>query len=385
MRVMHLVKTSVGAHWVLSQIEVLVRQGVEVHVVLVDDGPMRVSYEAAGAVVHLMPSDVKNIGLWRLPAALIRFRRLVTSIAPDLIHSHFVGTTLFMRLSLRRFSNIPRIFQVPGPLHLESFFPRIVELSTATPLDYWIATCRYTADLYSSHGVPSDRIFLSYYGKNVRSFIRPQKAAMTRIELNISPQQKIIGMVSYMYPPRRWLGHVTGIKGHEDLIEAIKILRDEGRDVVALFVGGRWGDAVWYEQQVREYGAERLGRAAQFLGTRNDVPALYEVLDVAVHPSHSENVGGAAESLLLGVPTVTTRVGGFTDVVIDGVTGFLASPKNPHSLAAAIAKMLDNPNQAKQMAKEGRQLCADLFDAERTGREVVNIYHNVLRHRAELV
>ncbi len=383
MKVVHLIKTGVGAHWALRQIEVLIGQGIEVHVVVSEDGPMLGKYEAIGASVHHLPIDVARLRPWNLIGAVQRFIRLIEDIDPDLIHSHFVGTTLFMRLALRRRRDIPRLFQVPGPLHLEKSLPRWVELASADQADYWIASCRLTRDLYRTFGILPDRLFLSYYGTSLGHIRLPGRRDQTRAELNLAPSTRAIGLIAFMYPPRRWLGQKVGLKGHEDLINALKILSDAGRDVVGVFVGGAWGKGGWYEDRVRAYGARCLGARALFLGTRTDIPALYEALDVAVHPSHSENVGGAVESLLLSVPTVTTSIGGFPDVVIDGETGYLSPPKDPTALACAIARMLDAPERAAALAKAGQALCENLFDVERTGREMEEIYRMVIsRHQA---
>lgn len=379
MRVMHLIKTGVGATWALRQIEILIKEGLQVHVVLSEDGPMLSNYEAAGAVVHLLPIDIARINPWNLPIALYRFASLVARVRPDLIHSHFVGTTLFMRMALRHRPDIPRLFQVPGPLHLEKFFPRRVELALSNKADYWIATCKLTGKIYQKFGVSENRLFLSYYGTTLDRLARPGHRDKTRASLELPKDSKVVGMVAFMYPPRRWLGQKSGLKGHEDLIDALKILRDQGRDVVGVFVGGAWANADWYANRVREYGAMKLGEKALFLGTRNDIAHLYEVMDIAVHPSHSENVGGAVESLLLGVPTVASSVGGFPDVVIDGETGFLAPPMDASALAISIGRMLDDPSRSLSMAKAGQELCQNLFDVNRTGIEIADIYRKVIQ------
>ena len=80
---------------------------------------------------------------------------------------------------------------------------------------------------------------------------------------------------------------------------------------------------------MREYARRKCGEAVVCLGTRGDIADLYADLDLVIHPSHSENVGGAVESLLLARPTITTNIGGFPDLIKDGVTGYLVPPKKP--------------------------------------------------------
>jgi glycosyltransferase involved in cell wall biosynthesis len=285
-----------------------------------------------------------------------------------------------MRLALGRHHSIPRIFQVPGPLHLEQPFFRVAEISTASAADYWIGSCRWTCARYHQSGIAPARVFLSYYGTDLDKFDRSCKGKL-RQELGVNDETKLIGMVAYMYPPRRYLGQRRGIKGHEDLIEAIAICLRKEPAIVGVFIGGAWNGAVAYEQRVRAFGRARCGNRAVFLGARDDAAQLYPDLDVAVHPSYSENVGGAVESLLQEVPTIATNVGGLPDIVIDGETGWLVPPRSPERLAEAILESLYNPGKSAEYAAKGRQLARQLFDVRITAQQVLDIYHAILSKR----
>ncbi len=111
-----------------------------------------------------------------------------------------------------------------------------------------------------------------------------------------------------------------------------------------------------------------------FLGPRDDVPSIYADLDLAVHPSLSENVGGAVESLLAACPTVASNVGGLPDLVQDGVTGWLVPPRRPDLLAESMLDALAHPEEARRRADRGRELARVMFDVNRTGREIAAIY-----------
>lgn len=372
MRALHLLKTAVGAAWALRQMRQLVELGVEVHVAL-PDGPLIPQYRAAGIAVHLDQFDLPLRRPQSWPGVFARLRALADSVQPDVIHSHFVGTTLTMRLALGRSHPVPRLFQVPGPLHLEHPFFRRAEIASAGPPDSWVGSCRWTCDRYLRSGIAPGRVFLSYYGLDTDSFV-PAASGALRAELGLTPEQRIVGMVAYMYAPKRYLGQSRGLKGHEDLIDALALVRQQRPEVIGVFVGGAWNNATAYEQRVRAYAQERLGGAAVFLGTRHDVAALYADFDVVAHPSHSENVGGAAESLLLAVPTVSTNVGGFPDVVIPGETGWLVPPRSPSHLAAAISAALSDPAHARELAARGQRHVRHLFDVQRTAREIHDIY-----------
>ena len=379
MRALHLIKIGFGATWVERQISALVRQGVEIHVA-VPDGPMVPRYRAAGATVHVGDVGISPRHPRQTARVLAHVRRLVDQVAPDLVHSHFVSTTLAMRLALGRRHRVPRVFQVPGPLHLENAVTRNGEILSAGAADYWIGSCEWTCERYRRNGIDATRIFHSVYGVDIERF-QPTGKRSVRFEHGLSPDTKLVGMVAFMYAPRWWLGQRTGLKGHEDLIDAVAIVRRR-LDVAGVFVGGAWAGATGYEARVRAYGRERLGPAAIFLGTRHDVPDLYEEMDVVVHPSHSENLGGASESMLLGRPTIATSVGGLPDLVKDGETGWLVPPHAPQQMADAIFDSLARPAEAARRAAAGRVLCRQLMDVRRTGAEIATIYRQILERDA---
>jgi len=381
MRVLHLLKTARGASWALRQVAELRRAGIDIVVALPSaTAGLAPRYAELGATVVPVDLDFTTKHPWRLAQALRRCRRLVTCARPDVIHSHFVSTTLVARLALGRRHPTPRLFQVPGPLHLEHAPFRTLDLATAGPRDAWIASCRWTREEYLRRGVPSDRVFLSYYGADLAG-IRSGTRGVLRRELGLDPHTPLVGMVAYLYPPKWFLGQRRGIKGHEDFIDAFAEVARVRPEVRAVVVGGAWTGATRYERRLRAYARRRCGTAILFTGNRSDVPDVYADLDVAVHPSLSENCGGAVESLAAACPTIGTAVGGLPDVVRPGQTGWLVPPHAPLHLAAAMLEALAGPTLARGRARAGRALVDRLFDPAHTGRDIVAIYERVLRDR----
>ena len=107
---------------------------------------------------------------------------------------------------------------------------------------------------------------------------------------------------------------------------------------------------------------------------------IYRELDVAVHPSHSENLGGAAESLAAGVPTISTNVGGFPDIVINDQTGYTVNPKSPKELGDAIIKTINSHEESHRMAFAGRDFVREMLDIKRTSENILEIYNNILSY-----
>lgn len=375
--VLHLLKTSVGATWALRQMRELVGLGVAVHAAM-PPGPLVPRYQAAGVTVHHVQLDLPVRRPWRIPATLEAMRRLVSRIKPDVIHSHFVGTTLTMRIALGKRNPTPRVFQVPGPVHLEHSFYRRLDIALAGASDSWMASCRWTGDCYRGCGVSPERVFLSYYGVDLDDFA-PREPGKLRRELNIDGTTPLVGMVAHIYAPRRYVGETRGSKGYEDLIDAVSISARKWPRLRCVIIGGPWKGAEGYANRLRQYAERTCGDRITFLGGRSDVADLYPDLDVAAHPSHTENLGGAAESLVLGVPTIATNVGGFPDIVRPGETGWLVPPRDPPALAAAIDQALADPAAARAMARRGQALARQILDIRSCARDVLDAYERILK------
>ncbi len=377
MKILQVVKTNRGAQWAFNQAIHLKELGVEVVTVLPDsDDGYAAKYKENGMQVVVGNWSLPVTNPWKFFSRKKAITKVVKEISPDIIHLHFVTNVLMCRLALRK-DKTPRVFQVPGPLHLENKITSFVERKTATKSDYWAGACKWTCNEYVKKGIAPNRVFLAYYGV-------PQKSSEQEVhrilhtEFNIPDDKKIVAMVSYFYKPKKLLGQKRGLKGHEDFIDAMKMVMEKHPNVIPVIIGNAWDGAEQYEQEVKEYAKKQLGNRIVFTGYRNDVYRLYPEIDIVVHPSHSENLGGAAESLMLAVPTISSDVGGFPDIVIPGETGCLVKSKNPDDLAEKIEWAVDNNNELKEMAQRGQVLVNDLLDLRNTAKQVFNVYSQIL-------
>lgn len=366
MKSLHLVKISTGATWAFRVMRDLVQMGEDVHVAMPVDGILVQQYKDAGIVIHELNYSMKNA--W---GTMKQIRKVIEAVKPDIVHSHFVLTTLLMRLALRNFK-VARVFEVPGPLHLEHFIYRNADLWTAQKKkDFWIPTCKWSLAKYKKCGIDDNRLFLTYYGGDLVD--KEYQKGLLRSELGLSEKEIIVGMVAYIYAPKKYLGERRGLKGHEDLIDAVALIQNKYPNLHLVFIGGPWVGAEIYEQEVIAYGKKKV-RNVHFLGTRRNVPDLYQDFDMVVHPSHSENLGGAAESLMLAVPTIASNVGGFPDIVIPGQTGYLTNPSDPVSIADAIETVIANPNEARRLAEYGKTYLRDQLNAKKTSKDIYDFY-----------
>jgi glycosyltransferase involved in cell wall biosynthesis len=80
------------------------------------------------------------------------------------------------------------------------------------------------------------------------------------------------------------------------------------------------------------------------------VPSIYEGMPLVI-----------LEAMEAGVPVVASRVSGIPEVVEDGVTGWLVPPEDPEALAAALAEVLEHPDEARKRGEAGRRRVDERF------------------------
>ena len=172
-----------------------------------------------------------------------------------------------------------------------------------------------------------------------------------RGELDIAPGQPVVGTVGFLREP----------KGMDNLVRATAALA-RSLPTVKVLVAGEGPDRQMLERLIDELGVRDN---VMLLGLRRDVPDVLAALDVAVCPSDSEGSPlSVMEYMDAGLPVVGTRVGGVPDLIDEGVEGLLVPRRDPEALAAALAKLLQDPATARAMGERGRARRAREFDID---------------------
>ena len=162
-------------------------------------------------------------------------------------------------------------------------------------------------------------------------------------------------------------------KGGATLLQAFRMLP---RGTAELHLVTR--SHIAHEEGVRVYHAMQPNTP--------ELVALYQSADVFVLPSEAEAFGiAAAEAAAAGLPGIVTAVGGLTDIVIDGKTGFLVPPGDAAALAARLQCMLEEPQRRREMGHAARYHAEIHFDAQRNAAHVVACLHNAVERHAEIV
>ncbi len=129
---------------------------------------------------------------------------------------------------------------------------------------------------------------------------------------------------------------------------------------------------------------EAAGLSGRILlpGHASDIAPALLASDIYIQSSVREGLSNALlAAMAAGLPCVATDVGGTREAVAEGETGLLVPANDPPAIAAALRRLIDRPDEARRMGKEGRRKVLRDFTAERELRETVEWIEELLRRR----
>ena len=208
-------------------------------------------------------------------------------------------------------------------------------------------------------------------------------------DYKVIPNGVDLSRFSRAVPVARWqdgrrnilfVGRFEPRKGVLDLLKAYRLLRRTGCDCRLLLVGG--GPQ---EREARRYVMTRKLGDVEFLGrvTDQERDQLFRTADVYVSPATGRESFGIVllEAMAAGAPIVASDIHGYKGVVRREREALLVPPRKPKAVAAAIARLLNDPDLRSRMSEAGLARAQE-FSWERVTAKVDDYYGFVVRRLA---
>lgn len=167
-------------------------------------------------------------------------------------------------------------------------------------------------------------------------------------------------------------------KGYRYLVEALRIIANAFPTVAShteLVVFGH------VDKEMKDFGVDFNFHSMDFIASTERLVQLYNAADVFVLPSLQDNLPNTVvESMACGTPVVGFRNCGVPEMVVHGVTGYLAEPKNSFSLANGIYATLffDAANKRDDVVNHAKRL----FGEQAIAQKYIDVYNNALSSNA---
>ena len=163
-------------------------------------------------------------------------------------------------------------------------------------------------------------------------------------------------------------GRLHPVKGHKYLLEAIALLVRGGRRVRLEIAGGEEGVTGYRQALEEQVRALKLESSVEFLGSVSEQRHRQgiEAAHVFVLASLDEGISVAAmEAMAMQTPTIVTDVGGMRELIEPEVDALMVPSQDAGALAAAIARVLNEPELARRLSQASRQKVARAFHHRR--------------------
>lgn len=282
-----------------------------------------------------------------------------------LLHAHFANAPAAVAWFASAMSGIPYSFTTHAKdLYLTSKRVMRRRIHGAQ----FVVTCtRYNVDYLRSIVPPSEhhKLRLVYHGIDVKRLATEPVCVLRQ-----GGRAPVILSVGRLVPK----------KGLGDLIAACQILYDEGIRFRCVIVG----EGPLRQTLEAEIGKRGLAEVATLKGamTHADLIAFYREADIfALSPCIVANgdrdgiPNVIAEAMAIGVPVVSTAVSGIPELVQNGVTGLLVPSESPPELAAALRRLLGNPDYGMRLACNARERIEKRFDCRETTKALRELMH----------
>lgn len=179
-----------------------------------------------------------------------------------------------------------------------------------------------------------------------------------------------------------FVGRFAPEKGILELLESIKLLREESIGNRVVIVGG--SDNHEELTQVKEsISAKRIEKVQLVLdAVPEKVLELLKKAAIFVLPSHQEGLPIALlEAMAAGLPVVVSPVGGIADVVTDCENGFLVPAGESRLFADRIKQLLEDQNLRRRMGARNYESALESHHPERSGERLAVLYRSILENQ----
>lgn len=293
-----------------------------------------------------------------------RLMRILREERPDIVHIHSRRGADTLGLLAAKLAGIGKVIlarRVDDPVKPGW----LTQLRYVRLPDRVVTVSKGIAKVLEAAGVPAGHIRQVYSAIDYPAYQSALDVTAARQRLNLPISAPVLVVVAQL----------IARKGHRFLIEALPAVIARYPDTRVLFVG-EGEDEAKLRQMVGQAGLEGC---VSFLGYRNDIGDIMRACDVLVHPATMEGFANVAmQAMAAGIPVVSSAVGGMPESVRDGISGLLVPARQPDALAAAILRLLDDPELRHRLGSQGREIVEREFNTDAMINGNLKVYAELL-------
>jgi glycosyltransferase involved in cell wall biosynthesis len=342
------------------------RGEIDLHVVSLSRVRQGFSEDRGDHTVHFVPQQQRlSLPTFRF-LSVLRARRAIRAIDPDLVHCQESGRESFIASAL----GYPTVVTLHAVFRNEAaHYPGLRSRARYWQIVHLARRAIPRVDRY----IPSS----AYVSREMT------EVAHKLHEVVENPiEQRYFDVPDATVPGRLlFAGTIYQRKGIEVLVAAATALRGRGVPFRVHVCGGV-GSGEYHEALQAQVRAEGLTGDVVFRGFLSEEDLLREFGEAAVVvlPSYAETSPMTVQqAMAAGKPVVATTVGGIPQLVTDGECGRLVEPGDVAGLAEGLAEVLSDPGRRREMGARARREAEARFSVRAVAEKHVEIYRQLLK------
>lgn len=297
-----------------------------------------------------------------------KIKALIKKINPDIVHTHGSLSGRIAARQCRKTVIYTRHSVFPVSPRLKSGLGRFINKTINEHYaDRIIAVSTAAKENLTDAGISDTLIDVVVNGVEQLQRITLEESSLLRAQYGITDGDFVPGI----------LARIEAYKGHMIILEAIKLLTDEGRKVKLLIAG-----TGTYEETVRNKAKEMgLSDSVIFLGFVSDVAPILSILDVQLNASYGTEATSLSllEGMSIGLPAIVSDYGGNPYVIEHERNGLVFHSRDSNALADCIKRLMDDPGLKKEIEENAIRIFNNCFTGQIFAETIESIYTKTLK------
>ena len=301
---------------------------------------------------------------------LRRFVQWLKSSDIDIIHTHDFYTNVF-GMAGGALARLPvRVASMRETAGMRTSTQKKVQQVAYSLAHHVVANSNAVKQTVIAAGTPAEKITVVYNGLDsarLISRVTSRGEILSLLGLRLDENRRFVSIVANMRHE---------VKDYPMLLRAARRVVDAEPEAAFLLAGeGELTDSL--RALAAELGVEQ---STYFLGRCERVAELLNVSEICVLSSKAEGFSNSIlEYMAAGRPVVVTNVGGASELVTEGETGYLVASGDDAGMASRIISLLADPARAKAMGENGKQVVKEKFSCEAQLARTEELYERLLK------
>jgi glycosyltransferase involved in cell wall biosynthesis len=357
------------------------RQAVQLSRLLHEEGSYRVFVGCLDSAGELR-REVEKLGIKEIPEFNLtsfydanflrqakRCAEFIKANEISVVHTHDFYTNIFGMVS-SFLARVPVRIASKRETFSKSKNQFLIECQAFRLADKIVANAEAVKQFLVDRGVPGDKIVTIYNGLDLQRLtpVRDLKREepLREFGLPFAEKMQIVTIVANLR---------SDVKNHRMFLKAAQKVSEKIENIAFVLAGE--GELI---EPLRNFAADlRIEKNVFFTGGCERIGELLSLSNICVLSSKSEGFSNSIlEYMSAAKPVVATRVGGASEAIIEGKTGFLVESDDDEAMADRLIELLLNPKKAIEMGGKGRNVVKGNFSLKAQAEKTLTLYNSLL-------